>query len=311
MANLLHKIAFLKRVASKMDHLDKTIDRSNQDFARYYALKQQLTQSILHSTESGIAANGLPDTGIVISLTTHGTRIHTVCLAIESVFQQTYKPDRVVLYLGDEEFSHQPLPIALQRQMERGLEIRYVEDIGPHTKLIPALREFPEASVITIDDDCLYPFNMIERLVRLHEAYPGTVCCSQSLIMAKDGSGELMPYKSFKTCSPGKDLLSDSLLAEGYGGILYPPHVMPEEVFDVNLLKKLSPHADDIWFKAMELLAGIPVVQMARNSQWFHTLTIVWEEQGNGLLHYNVEDDGNDIQFKNVFDHFDLYGKLP
>ena len=125
MALFLQRIKLLKKALSQMTYLEENLYSS----VRYNIIKQQLTQR----------------------------------LAVESIFSQTLKPNNVVLYLSEKEFSTRPLPLTLMRQQERGLEVRFVDDLGPHTKLIPALKDFPEAIIVTIDDDYMYPFDLLER----------------------------------------------------------------------------------------------------------------------------------------------------
>lgn len=289
-----------------MAYLEENLHSS----VRYTIIKQQLTQRLLYSQEKGVATPGDSRSPIVVSLTTHGSRIHTVAFAIESIFSQTLKPNNVVLYLSEKEFSTRPLPLTLVRQQERGLEVRFVDDLGPHTKLIPALKDFPEAIIVTIDDDYMYPFDLLERLVRAHESHPGAVCCSHSRMMKSNQSGILLPYDLFEMCFPDSDYLSNNLLAEGFGGVLYPPRSLSEEVFNLEQLRKLAPSADDLWFKAMELLAETPVVQIARNRYWFQTITSEIAVQDSGLKLYNNDKQGNDRQLKSLFSHYDLYRKI-
>ena len=306
MARLFDKLRLIKRAISKMAYLDESLD----SVMRYNVIKQQLSQRLLYSTESGVATQDGSNCEIIVSLTSHGSRIRSVIFAIESIFSQTMKPNKVVLYLGNKEFLNKKLPLSLMRQRERGLEIRYVEDIGSHTKLIPALKDFPKAIIITIDDDYMYPIDLIERLFRVHEAYPHAICCSHSRIIKRNSEGDMMPYRSFEMCFPDRDYLSFSLLAEGFGGILYPPQSLSDEVFDIENLKKYAPAADDLWFKAMELLAGTPVAQMARNRAWFQSITSEIAVQDTGLYHYNNERRGNDVQLKTLFTQYKLYDKL-
>ena len=306
MSLFLQRIKLLKKALAHMTNLEDNLHSS----VRYNIIKQHLTQRLLYSQEKGVAPQGDSICPIVVSLTTHGTRIHTVAFAVESIFSQTLKPNKVVLYLSEKEFSSHPLPLALMRQQERGLDIRFVEDLGPHTKLIPALKDFPEAIIVTIDDDYMYPYDLLERLVRAHEAHPGAVCCSHSRMMNNNQGGYLLPYDSFEMCFPDTDYLSNSLLAEGFGGVLYPPHSLSEEVFNYEQLRKLAPSADDLWFKAMELLAGTPVVQIARDRHWFQTITSEIAVQDSGLKHYNNNKRGNDRQLKSLFSHYDLYQKI-
>ncbi len=306
MALFLQRIKLLKKALSQMTYLEENLYSS----VRYNIIKQQLTQLLLYSKEKGVAAQEDSMHPIVVSLTTHGTRIHTVAFAVESIFSQTLKPNKVVLYLSEKEFSTRPLPLTLMRQQERGLEVRFVDDLGPHTKLIPALKDFPEAIIVTIDDDYMYPFDLLERLVRANEAHPRAVCCSHSRMMKSNQAGRLFPYDSFEMCFPASDYLSNNLLAEGFGGVLYPPRSLSEEVFNFEQLRKLAPSADDLWFKAMELLADTPVVQIARNRYWFQTITSEIAVQDSGLKLYNNDKQGNDRQLKSLFSHYDLYRKI-
>lgn len=84
---------------------------------------------------------------IIVSLSTYGKRIWDVYLAIESVMQQTYKPNRIILNL-DYLFKDVVLPITIQRQQKRGLEINYCEDIKSFKKLIPTAIKYPDAAII-------------------------------------------------------------------------------------------------------------------------------------------------------------------
>lgn len=306
MALFIQRLRLLRKALSHLIDLDGNLNSS----IRYNVIKQQLTQRLLYSQERGIASRENPDRPLIVSLTTHGFRIHSVAFAIESMFSQTIKPDHVVLYLGKKEFSERSLPLSLMSQRERGLDIRFIDDIGPHTKLIPALKDYPESIIVTIDDDYMYPFDMLERLMRAHEAYPCAVCCSHSRIMKNNLNGRLSPYDSFEMCFPDSEFISFNLLAEGFGGVLYPPHSLSEEVFNFEQLSMLAPSADDLWFKAMELLVNTPVVQIARTRDWFQTITSEFSVQDSGLKHYNNDEKGNDRQLESLFSHYDLYRKL-
>ena len=77
---------------------------------------------------------------IIISLTTYSLRIHNVYIALESLLNQTIKPNRIILWLAEEEFNEANLPISVLRLKERGVEIRFCEDYKSYKKLIPTLR---------------------------------------------------------------------------------------------------------------------------------------------------------------------------
>ncbi|MDR0763178.1 MAG: hypothetical protein LBF01_01600, partial [Bacteroidales bacterium] len=126
-------------------------------------LTVQLTQSALYSTESGITPSTTDET-LIVSLTTHGKRIYEVYLAIESILRQTLKPNKIILWLSKNKFNENNIPLILKKQQQRGLEIAFCEDVKSYTKLIPTLQMYPQAVIITVDDDILYPFDLIENL---------------------------------------------------------------------------------------------------------------------------------------------------
>lgn len=275
----------------------------------YIVKKERLEWSAYHATEMGTTSATIAPEPIVVSLTTHGKRIHTVHLAIESILQQSVKPNRIVLYLGAEEFSDVlQLPAILRRQMERGLEVRFVRDQKSYTKLLPALREFPESNIITVDDDLLYPYDMLEGLIKSHCEHPDCICCHASLSITFRSASELNDFSSFSYEVPSfLDSVSPSYLPEGFAGVLYPPHSLDDRVFDEPLFMCLSPTADDLWFKAMSLLKGTPILRLHNPFHLFHELYLIDAVQDMGLKQDNVNRHRNDSQLRSLFDHFDLY----
>lgn len=221
-----------------------------------------LDQNILFRHDRGVAdTRHLPDRAITVSLTTFGPRIRHVARSIESIMEQTLQPDRIVLWLG-RDFEADPtlLPASLRLLERRGLEIRYTDDIGPATKLIPALRAFPDDVIITIDDDMLYDPDLIDRLVTAHRRFPEAVCAGRidRIEPCDNGRSLRLTYNAAGDLYLTKKPLFQAM-ALGVGGVLYPPHSLHPDVSDTEKMMRLAPKADDLWFKAMELLAGTPV----------------------------------------------------
>lgn len=284
--------------------------RAEQKRHTEYAIKKErLEWSAYHSTEIGTTIESIANEPVVVSLTTHGRRIHTVHLAIESLLQQSVKPNRIVLYLSKEEFEAiNQLPLVLRRQMDRGLEVRFVHDQRSYTKLLPALKEFPECSIVTVDDDLLYPYDMLEGLVKAHRKHPECICCHTSLSLTFRSSSDLNPFSTFGYEIPSfEDRVSPNFLPEGFAGVLYPPHSLDERVFDEDLFLRLSPTADDLWFKAMSLLKQTPVLRLSNPFHLFHELYLIDSVQDMGLRQKNVIQNQNDVQLRALFDYFHLY----
>jgi len=96
------------------------------------------------------------DAHYVASVTTTKSRLHIVDRSIRSMLDQSAPPRGVYLYVSDQIVSNE-IPARLRALEERGLAIRLVEDVGPHTKLIHALKDHGEGNIITFDDDMIYP----------------------------------------------------------------------------------------------------------------------------------------------------------
>lgn len=77
---------------------------------------------------------------MVVSLTTFPLRIGKVYLTIQSILRQSRPADRVLLWLSKEEFPEEAqLPENLLRLKERGLDIRFCDNIRSFKKVFYAL----------------------------------------------------------------------------------------------------------------------------------------------------------------------------
>lgn len=224
--------------------------------------EHMLNQNIVFCREPGTTTvRHLPGRDIIVSLTTFGPRIREVARPIESIMEQTLLPNRIILWLDKAmESSPELIPASLRLLEKRGLEIHYTEDVGSATKLIPALKAYPEDVIITIDDDMLYDPDMIDRMVAAHRLHPEAVCAGRidRIVTTDGGRGLRLTYNEAADLYLTKEPLMGPM-ALGVGAVLYPPHSLHDDVFDIKLMRELAPKADDLWFKVMELLAGTPV----------------------------------------------------
>ena len=186
-----------------------------------------------------------------MSLTSHSTRLEASApRAIYSILDQTYKPDKVVLYLGHKYSGQTPQQLLDLQQL--GLEIRYCDDIGSATKLIPALKDFPDDCIITLDDDCYYHKNILEILITAHKQHPNKIICNNTRY------GEFTTDGAFKWASSdwlhGCGVVNFKyIFPQGVGGILYPPKSLHPEVLNIHKLNEICRTHDDVWFWAMGL----------------------------------------------------------
>ena len=196
---------------------------------------------------------------IIVSLTSFPARIPTLWKVIECILRQTIKPDIIVLYLTESQVKDiEFLPSSLLNLRERGLDIRLCkEEIRSHTKYFQAFQDFPNDIVITIDDDLFYKSDLIENHLQWHKKYPNAIIANWVK--------EILPttplYKKWPDVK--KVGLSNRFLLLGVSSVLYPPHCMYEDVFNVEMIKKLCLTADDVWLSCMALLAKTPIFYTA------------------------------------------------
>lgn len=240
---------------------------------------------------------------VIVSLTTFPARMDTVYITLESLFRQTIRPDRIILWLADEQFpDKQSVEMKLNKYKKMGLEIRYCEDLRAHKKYFYTIKNFPKAMVITADDDIIYPENMIEKLLKTSLTYPGKIICHRAHVMTKS-AGKLLPYNNWEYRAKGCKGVNIMYCPTGAAGVLYPPHSLSEHVFDKEVLKELCFWADDIWLKCMSYLKGTEVALTGKNNP--EIIDIVGANK-KGLAKVNVEQNLNDTQLKAVSDYYNI-----
>jgi hypothetical protein len=268
--------------------------------------KEHLTNCALNCNEPGISYNNYCDNEIIVSLTTYGKRLFEVFLAIESIMQQTLKPNKIVLWLA-EELKNENIPVFIKNQTKRGLEIKYCKDIRSYKKLIPALIEYPKATIITIDDDAIYHYDLMENFINEHIKYPDLILSGRMHLMRLQKNGKPYEYSRWLNDSNSIDI-SPVNFPTGVGGILYPPDCFNSEVLNEEVFMKICGFADDIWFKSMALYNNT----LSKNISTYRTKGRCYfsNVQDIKLADINVKKNMNDTQLKAVFDKYNLYDKL-
>ncbi len=306
MSNLLRKI---KR-AAHMGHYMREVMHGMQRI-EYCMRHDDMVEKALNCNVPGITTDRLCGHEVIVSLTTYGKRLLDVSPTIESIMQGSMKPNRIVLWL-DNGLEGSPLPIALQRQCERGLEIAFCKDLRSYKKLIPALCKFPEAVVITIDDDAIYNYDLVEKLVNAHKLYPHDIVANRvhRMVLGKDGCP--IPYMEWNWCvNPPLEESSPLLFFTGVGGVLYPPGSFNSAVTDEAVFMEICKSADDVWFNSMALMAGTKVRKCYTHDVKGEDYILNEDVQDVGLLHINISKaGGNDRQLKAVYDKYGLWNKL-
>jgi len=205
--------------------------------------------------------------GLIVSLTSYPARIGTVHKTIISIFESTVLPERIILWLAEEQFPNRKrdLPKNLLKLEKSGLDIRFCRDLKSHKKYIYTMLEYPDHAVITVDDDIEYDPNMIKTLLDSYERFPDAVSGMRVHRMTFT-DGMVDPYNSWiimdKTLYRNPSIFA---IATGAGGILYPPRIISKEAFDEQVITKTCLFGDDLWLKINEVMNNVPTVLAGTN----------------------------------------------
>lgn len=264
-----------------------------------------LKQCVVSCKEMGVTSERFCDHEVVVSLTSYGERIRYAYLAIESIMQGALKPNRIVLWLSDDE-KDKILPATLQLQIKRGLEVRYCPDIRSYTKIIPSLQEFPDACIVTIDDDMIYDVSLLDNLVYSYQENPTCVIANRTHLITFDDKRMPKSYLQWNWYS-WENTPSHRNFFTGCGGVLYPPNCLDSSVFDFDVFNRICYTADDIWLNAMAIKNGTKTAHCALTDCCETSASDIY---GLAAVNNNASDCKNDIQLKAVFEKYNLYDKL-
>jgi hypothetical protein len=196
------------------------------------------------------------DDSVLVSLTTIPDRVTRLRPALRSVLDQTRRPDAIVLNLprrSRREGREYEIPSYLS-QMPVEID-RCERDWGPATKYLPTLlREVPpDTRIIVVDDDQIYPSNLIETLVAWSERLPDAAVCARGYRVPPD-----MDH-SRRTTRFGTRIGQPEAVEvmQGASGFLIRKRFAVEGLFDYDAAPPEAFFNDDIWLGGHLAKAGI------------------------------------------------------
>lgn len=250
-------------------------------YARYFMRIENVNNTITNDT-------------LIVSLTSYPARIKNVWLVIKTLLNQKDIDDfAIILWLSREQFPDgmDSLPYNLKRLCSNGLIIRFVDDdLKSHKKYFYAFKEFPNNVIITVDDDVLYPSNLINVLFTAHNRYKDCVICNRGAVISKN-----LPYRKWEHIK-NHMIPQNDILPTGIGGVLYPPKSYHKEIFNIDAIKQTCINGDDLWLNFMCRIVGTKIV---RTKEKFGFITVI-SSQKSALSISNIECDKNDQQIFNI-----------
>lgn len=200
---------------------------------------------------------------LIVSFTSIPRRMENVPAVIESIVKQTKVPDKIVLYLHEDDFPSKSIPNSVSMLTEKYnfFEIRWPErNLGVHLKIIPALKDFPNDLIVNIDDDMIYDEEFIQKLVECHLENPGCVCCNFCHGVKYENDAFRVVKVPQYTGVSNKSVMNR--LLSGHGS-LYPPHIFDGTcIFDSDAMLAIAKTHDEIWMWGNLFMKGIETVRV-------------------------------------------------
>ena len=254
------------------------------------------------SAKNGVSGNENID--LIVSLTSFPGRIKQIHLCVKTLLRQSFKPDAVILWLAEEQFpkKENDLPKKLLKLRKNGLTIKWCNDIRSYKKLIPTMKEYPNATIVTTDDDVYYKKDWLEGLVEAHKQHPQDVCCYRAAKIRFENDEFVR-----EEIAPGVhyDCVTYLHQQTGVGGVLYPSGSLHEDVLKEEVFMEIAKTNDDLWFWLMGVLNGTKVRMIGGNS---FKLYYVGQTQQISLT--SINDHGELLYYKQLNKIFERYPEV-
>ena len=197
---------------------------------------------------------------LVVSLTSYPPRFDLLRPTLHRLLSQTVRPDKVMLWVAEADYPRLPSSIAALEKA--GLTIGKTQDYGPHKKYYDTRRLFPDAFIVTVDDDVSYRPTMLAELIAAYDPSRPAVVAHRARRIVRRGDF-VTPYWEWPLVETGGET-GDHILPTGVGGVLYPPGSLPDATLDVEAIMRLCPSADDMWLLWMSRRAGYTAKMVAK-----------------------------------------------
>jgi hypothetical protein len=189
---------------------------------------------------------------LVVTLTTVPERMDRLAPVLRSLLDQTVAADRIVLARPEvSRRSGQPYP-RLDPPFP-GVDVLDCADEGPATKLLPALKAEPDAAILVVDDDVIYPQDFIAQMLDWHRKLPKAAIGWRGWRIVPGRHPKRFPHV-FATALAAPEPV-DILL--GTWGYLIPPGAFDAAVHDFSGYPDGVRFVDDVWFAGHLARRGI------------------------------------------------------
>ena len=214
------------------------------------------------------------------------------------------------MIIGEDEFrSKSWLPRNVLNYENEGLGIILTKKTcHQYDKFLSNYSANEESAIIIVDDDVIYPSRAFEHLIQTYKKYPGCVIANRAHRMCFSESNELLNYEDWEKEVTDPEP-QHNLFPTGAGGVLFPKGFIDSElVANQTLLLRYAPYADDVWFKACQLMKNVKVktTDLVNLEPWYVRYT---PTMTTGALHKTNVDLGlNDKQLRTSLNYLKASG---
>ena len=214
-----------------------------------------------------------PESDIVVSITTLPERIHKINPTLISLLAQKTQPKKILVWVPKYSIREEKVYPILNLPLDNSkIQImRIEEDLGPITKLIPALRRYkdnPDQKIICLDDDIIYSKYLIDDFIKAEKNYPDATLA----MIGYNIPVSLLDKDRFKQKVYANRVHDPNRVdvVTGYGGFMIKPLFFgPEFVSHLDQPKE-SFFTDDLWISGHLSRMNIKRLVVPSSSKFSH-----------------------------------------
>lgn len=235
-----------------------------------------------------------------ISLTSSPERLKNVGLMLSLLDLSKISEIHINLpkhYRNDPKLTYNPDDIRFLERLDSRIKVFVIKkDLGPVTKILPTLMRIKSGSVISVDDDIAYPFDMISQLMNAAVKTPNQVTCGGGFTFGGKGMGKYGEYfesTNWQDMWPAKSAKYPFVdILEGYSSVIYNKKLFTKSVIDLILeLNKSCKLSDDLTISYSLASHGIKIKSLKRGEDIFSF------SYGEGADALHVGEGGVDANF--------------
>ena len=232
---------------------------------------------------------------VVVSLTSIPSRLTRLRPTLNSLLTQDYPPSAIYLAVPRRSLREQK-PYRMPHWLAEYPAVTVIDcerDWGPASKLLPTLlaeRERPDTMIIAVDDDNVYPREMVGTFVQFSQRLPDAALCFRGHVVSGGWKESRAVFGTRVSAPTRMDIVT------GCGGVLVKPRFFDGAVFDYDGAPPSAFFVDDIWISGHLARRGVRryLIPSPAAFVYLGTLTTWWtpgldkDATGRGSRHNDV-----------------------